>query len=51
MTKNEHFWPILNLHGFYQRADPNAVNMVHSNEVYFDKPGKKLSGEILGHAR
>ena len=25
--------------------------MVHSDDVYFDKPGEKLSGEILGHAR
>ena len=51
MTKSEHFWHILHHHGFYSRADSNAAHMVHSDDVYFDKPGEKLSGEILGHSR
>ena len=51
MTKSEHFWHILHLHEFYSRADSNTAHMVHSDDVYFDKSGEKLSGEILGHAR
>ena len=39
---------ILRLHGFYSGAGSNTG---HSDDVYFDKSGEKLRGEILGHAK
>ena len=51
MTKSEPFGHILHLQGFYSRDDYNTSHMVNLDDVYFDKPGEKLSGEILGHTR